>query len=409
MGAPLHRERDAALLVGAVGISSLGDWLAITPLLLMLQSMTGSGLQVALLFMALWAPSVILAAPAGLLVDRVDRRRLLASVSLAQAAVVAVLAFVDSNVGILALVTLLGIGIAVSSPAEFTLAPAITSPERLPQLNGWIETARAAGFTLGPVAGGALAAAGGTRLALLIDAATFVLVALAAFLLRPRYVQVAAAAAEQGDRKDRWYEGIVVLFADRVTGLVIAVGFASLLFMTASITAEVFFAKDVLHTSDTGFGALYTSWALGMAIGGLLLARRFSVALAGGALIAIVVQSIGVGLPTLWLSLPFALVCYVVGGTAHGLKNVLIRTLLQKRVPSRLHGRAFAAWNGVRNAAELFALLCGGAMVSLFGARVTLFVAGAVPAAAGLIGLTLYARLKRDSPAMSPPARAEGL
>src|SRR4051812_37042984 len=102
MAGLLHRERDPALLVGAVGISSLGDWLAITPLLLLLQSTTGSGVQVALLFGALWAPSVLLAAPAGALVDRVDRRLLLAWVSLAQAAVVAVLAFVDSNVGILA-------------------------------------------------------------------------------------------------------------------------------------------------------------------------------------------------------------------------------------------------------------------------------------------------------------------
>jgi hypothetical protein len=172
--------------------------------------------------------------------------------------------------------------------------------------------------------------------------------------------------------------------------------------MTASITAEVFFAKDVLHTSDTGFGALYTTWALGMAIGGLVLARRFSVALAGGALVAIVVQSLGVGLPTLWLSLQFALVCYLVGGMAHGLKNVLIRTMLQRRIPGRLHGRAFAAWNGVRNAAELVALLTGGAMVSLLGARVTLFVAGAVPAIAGVVGLALYARLKREAPVPAP-------
>jgi MFS family permease len=409
MAASLHRERDAALLVGAVGISSLGDWLAITPLLLMLQSMTGSGFQVALLFMALWAPSVLLAAPAGILVDSVDRRLLLVWVSLAQAAVVAVLAFVDSNVGILALVTLLGIGIAVSSPAEFTLAPAITEPERLAQLNGWIETARAAGFTLGPVAGGALAAAGGTRVALLIDAATFVLVGIAALLLRPRYAQSVATDADHADAQERWYHGVVVLFADRVTGLVLAVGFASLLFMTASITAEVFFAKDVLHTSDTGFGAMYTTWALGMAIGGLLLARRFSVALAGGALVAIVVQSLAVGLPTLWLSLTFTLGCYLIGGAAHGLKNVLIRTLLQQRVPGRLHGRVFAAWNGLRNGAELVALLCGGALVSLLGARVTLFIAGAVPAVAGLIGLALYARLRHQSPAMSSPASAESL
>ena len=165
--------------------------------------------------------------------------------------------------------------------------------------------------------------------------------------------------------------------------------------MTASAPAEVFFAKDVLGVGDAGFGALWTSWFVGMALGGLVLSRRVrGGALAGAALVAIVVQSLGLALPTIWISFAFALALYVVGGTAHGTKNVLLRTLLHQRVPARLHGRAFAAYNGLRNGAEMVALLLGGALVVALGARWTLFLAGALPALAGLAGLAVYRRTR---------------
>ena len=106
-----------------------------------------------------------------------------------------------------------------------------------------------------------------------------------------------------------------------------------------------------------------------MALGALVLARWFRTSLAGAALAAIVVQSVGLALPTLWLVLAFALVSFMVGGLAHGLKNVLIRTLIHERVPERLHGRAYAAYNGLRNGAELFAMACGGLLVVAIGAR----------------------------------------
>jgi MFS family permease len=94
----------------------------------------------------------------------------------------------------------------------------------------------------------------------------------------------------------------------------------------------------------------------------------------------------------------FALASYFVGGVAHGLKNVLIRTLIHERVPDRLHGRAYAAYNGLRNFAELFAIMGGGALVAVIGARWTLFLAGAIPAAAGLAGLAVYLRLRERDP-----------
>lgn len=390
------RSRDLELLVGAVFLSALGDWLALTALALHLEETTDSGIAVSALFIALWAPLVVLAGPAGLAVDRFDTRRVIVLASVAQAAVAVALAFTGSLAPILLLTVLLGAANAVSQPAEFALIPAVVPDERLGIANAHVETARFAGFAAGPVLGGILAGVGGTRLPLLVDAASFVVIALAVAALRRRPSVVATAAQEHVGRAR---DGIVFLARDRTLRLVMVVAFASLLFMTASAPAEVFFAKDFLEVGDAGFGALWTAWFAGMALGGLLLARRVrGGALAGAALVAIVVQSAGLALPTLWLVFTFALACYVVGGAAHGTKNVLVRTLLHERVPTRLHGRAFAAYNAVRNGAEMVALVLGGVLIAAIGARWTLFLAGVLPAAAGLAGLAVFARMRGDKP-----------
>src|SRR4051812_12181864 len=95
------------LLVAAVGISMFGDLLAYVPIALHLQEATGSGLVVAAMFVALWSPMFFLAAPAGLLVDRHEPRRILLVAVLAQAAVAIVLAFTTGTAAILLLTALL--------------------------------------------------------------------------------------------------------------------------------------------------------------------------------------------------------------------------------------------------------------------------------------------------------------
>jgi MFS family permease len=170
----LLRQRDARLITAAVGISALGDFLLWVPLTLHLKEMTDSGIAVAALLFSLWMPVVLLAPVSGLLVDRSEARRLLLIASLAQAVVAGALALVlDSVAAILVLTTLLGIGFSIAQPAEFALVPVIAGEKRLNELNGYIETARYTGMTAGPLVGGILAGAGGTKVAMLVNAATF--------------------------------------------------------------------------------------------------------------------------------------------------------------------------------------------------------------------------------------------
>jgi MFS family permease len=398
-------KRDVRLIVGAVGVSALGDFLLWVPLTLHLQEKTDSGLAVAGVLIALWSPVVLLAPVAGLLVDRREARGVLIAASLAQALIAAALVFaLDSVAAILVLSALLGVGFAVAQPAEFALVPVIAGDRRLSDVNGYVEAARYTGMTAGPVIGGLLAAAGGTEAALAVNAVTFALVALAGFVLHARKPPTVATDTGDGGRAR---DGVVFLFRDRMLAVVMTVLFVALLFMTASATAEVFFLKEDLDVGDAVYGLVFAAWTSGMVLGALVVARRVAPAtLAMGALIATAVQGAGLGLPTAWLVVWFGAAMWFIGGLGHGTKNVLARTLIQERVPEHLHGRAFAAYNGLRNGAELIALAGGGVLVAVVGGRVTLALAGGVALVAALIGLLLYRRRGEPEPVAPEPEPA---
>ena len=408
-GTSLLRDRDFRLVAGSVGLSALGDWVAIVALGLHVKEATDSGFAVAGLWICLFGPSVLVAGHAGLLVDRVEATRLLAAVSLLGALVAAVLGFASATALVLTLTALLGVVFAISQPAEFALVPPLAGAHRIQEANGHVETARYLGFGVGPVVGSLLFTAGGLELAMLVDAATFAAVAGAALALRVRREPSAGTDAEHAPRAR---DGIAFLFRDRVLSLAMTVAFSSLLFMSAVWVGELFFIEDVLGRGDLAYGLMLSIWTLGMALGALLLSRRVAAgAVAATGLAAVAVQGGALALPALWLSFAFFLACSFMGGLAHGLKNVMFRSLIHVRVPDSLHGRAFAAYNGIRNSAELGAFAAGGLLVVAIGPRGTLAYAGGLSALAGLIGLLVLLRMYRGWVPTGPigvPAGAGG-
>jgi hypothetical protein len=296
----------------------------------------------------------------------------------------------------------------VSQPAEFALVPAAAGPNTdAARANGLMETTRSIGFTAGPVVGGALGAAGLLWLALALNAVSFVLVAAAATAIRARRHPDQGA---EGQARARAREGFAFLVRERDIAITLGGAIAALAVFAISATAEPFFVTDSLRAGSLAYGVLLTSWTLGMAAGSAGLAHRVGRAqLTAGALAAVVLQGFGIAgasvAPILWV----ALIAFVFGGVAHGVKNVLLRTLIHERVPDALRGRAFAAYNGARNGAELGALLLGGIAVGALGARGALLLAGLAPAAIGITALLLLVNRRRVAVAIATTTEGRGL
>jgi len=369
--------RDLRLLSGATLISAAGDLVLVVVLSLRVHDLTGSGFAVAALFAALMGPIALLASPAGKLVDRTETRRTLALVSLAQAVVATGLVFAGGLAAILPLTALLGAGAAIAGPAEAALVPVVARD--LTKANGWVESARYAGYTAGPIIAGVLTAAGGTRVALAVNAASFLAVAIGAALLHARRPPAPSAPREAGS--------FSLLFSDRTLRVTVTAAVAALLFISASMTVEVFYVRDVVGAGGAGYALVFAAWTAGMVAGALTLAPRVRIALATAAMLALALQGAGMAAAACWPVLAWTMAGYLVGGIGHGVKNVLMRTLIQQRIAREQHGRAFAAYGAARNTAELGALGLGGIMVATLGAQPALLIAGLGPVVAGLLAL----------------------
>ena len=399
------RIRDVRLLVGAVGLSAAGDLLLWTVIGLDIAANGGSALAVSAFFVCLWGPVVALGGVAGVLIDRYENRALLIAVSLVQAGIVGALALSTGSLpAVLALSVLLGATFAFSSPAEFALIAPAAGEDRVAEANGHVEAARYLGMTAGPLLGGLLAAAGGTETALFIDAGSFLAVVAAGALLHARR-DPRVAAGEPAAGAPRARDGIAFLRGDRTLAVSLGTAVGALVFFSMSVAAEVFFATDVLGAGQAGFGALISAWTLGMVGGAVgvarLVPRRW---LASGVLAAIAVQGAGMAGAAAVAVLSVALAGFLVGGVAHGVKNVLARTLIHERVPDAMRGRVFATYNAARNGAELGALGLGGVAVGAIGAQAALAIAGAIPLAIGLAALSLITR-RREAADTRPTRR----
>ena len=133
-----------------------------------------------------------------------------------------------------------------------------------------METVRSLGFTAGPLVGGALGAAGLLRLALAINALSFVVVGVTALVLRARRQPVAADHGEPVRARD----GFAFLFRERDLAIALGGAVAALAVFSISVTAEPFFVTEVLDGGPLAYGILLTSWTLGMAAGSGALAHR---------------------------------------------------------------------------------------------------------------------------------------
>jgi MFS family permease len=372
-------DRDLWVSVIARAVSLLGDEAALIALTLRMHDAGGGAGAVAALFVAGMLPLVACAPLAGRLVDRYDSRQLLVWSGLAQATLCVVLAGTHAVPLSLALVAALGVGQAVNGATWQALLPSIVDANRLPAALGLSQSARTIAGIAAPAIAGVLTGRYGAGVPLLLDAATFLAVAVAGFAVRTR------RTASSGGRMRGGY-AIVRDDAALVTLLALLAGFIVLGAMVNVV--EVFLVRDTLSASSTWYGVIGGTWAVGMLLGSLLGGRWHSqralvrVIVCNAALLSLAMVGYAAAPTVAWL-LPIA----IAGGAANGLLNLGVTSMIMLRAPAQARGRVSATVNAVTSAALIGAYLLGGALATVATPR-QLFLASGVlgllaPIAAG--------------------------
>lgn len=186
---PVRAERrNGRLYLTGLAVSVIGDNAMSLAAGIWVKSLTGSSSEAALVSVCIYAPS--LAGPlAGLVADRVRRRRFLVWLNLVSAALVLPLLAVSGPGSawiIFAVMTWYGIALTLSGPAENALFAVMLSRELRQELNGLSLGFQEAGRLVSPLFGAGLFALVGGATVSVFDAVTFVIAAVMLTRIRLR-------------------------------------------------------------------------------------------------------------------------------------------------------------------------------------------------------------------------------
>lgn len=382
-------RRDVAVVAAGRGVSVVGDEVALVALLLWASAEGHGPVLVAALVLAAAVPQLLLAPVSGLAADRLPLRRLVVGVALAQAVLCLALAAVlpdGAPAAVVGLVALRAAGQSLLGPAWQTWVPSLVPADGLTKALSTVQTTTATAALVGPLLGGALVAGAGPRWALVVDAATFVVVALAATLVSQQPERSAAADAGRSRERGALTAGLRVVGADPVIRGYVVVVATVVLALGALNVAEVFLITREIGAGPTEYGVVATVFAVGLMAGSWAARRvrgdrRAALALVGGTL-AMAASAVVLGLaPTVMVAALAS--CGV--GVGNGLLNVLGQTLLVRRAPRAVLGRVIAVLQAVVGAGALVATAVGGALLVVLDVRVVVVGAGVVTALSLLV------------------------
>ena len=380
-------------------ISLFGDRLHQIALGLLVLSVTGSPIAVALAFMAATLPNLLLGPVAGTLVDRWDHREVMIVSDLLRASAV-LLVPVVASVSIWLVYPLIFIVTCVSiffRPAKTAIMPQLVEEDELVTANSatWLgETlADVIGYPLAGLFVGFLGTA--LPLAFWIDGATYVASAILIATIAAPTMTRREPAVDGGTReglvaemKAGWHflRNDVVLLANTLQGV------AGQFTAGVTLAVTIVYASDAIHRGTLNTATVYAFLETGLGVGNLV--GGFVIGLVGtrlakGRLVIVGYALYGLMVMGLALtgSLPVALGLMFGAGVANMVYIIPSQTLFQERAPLDMIGRVVGIRFALVFGAMTLAMGLGGVLTAAVGVQPVLFLFGSITLVAGLAGL----------------------
>ncbi len=375
-------------------VSEVGDFFNNVAVLSLVLQTTGSGLALGALMLARAIPAVLAAPLAGVLLDRMDRRRIMVTSDLVRAVVALafVLVVLDPRPWLLYLLS----GLLMFASPFFTsgraaILPAITSPSELHTANSLTQTTQWATLTIGTLLAGFAVASLGFSGAFLLDSASFLLSALAISSLRLEAGFQARGAPARGTLRP-WQEYRQGLSYIRRTPLVLGIGLISAGWAAGGGAAQILFAlfgEQVFRRGPAGIGTIWGFAGIGLLAGaalGHLLGRR--VGFAGyKRTVTLSYLSHGAAYAAFSASREFAAALAWIAASRVGMATTSILNYgqLLKHTPDALRGRVFSTLESLRWSTLIVSFAAAGIASEHYSARAIGLVAGLLGSLTGVL------------------------
>jgi MFS family permease len=361
-------------------------------------NLQASAVQMGALSALTIAPHLVLGLLAGVWVDRWPLRRVLIWTDvgrlllLGSVPAVAALGWLRIE-QLYAVAVLTGVLTLLSDTASQTMIPSLVPRADLMRANSAALLNLNLASTLGPSVAGFLVQVLTAPFAIVVDAASYVVSTVAAYLIRE---PTRAPAAERS--KVRLSAGLRVLFGDRMLRpLVVSAAVAAMAGAMQGPLIVLFLIRE-LHKSPAFVGLTLTTFGAA-AVAGTLVASGWCrrVGIGGSYLSGVLLASLN-GVALFTGLTPVILIGQVFGGLGMSLFGVPQRTLRQALAPPQLVGQVTASWRTLVIGGQTVGAATSGVVATAIHIRPTLLIATAGMLAGLLIALLSPLRGLRELP-----------
>ena len=382
------RHRDYRIFWFCQLISLTGTWMQSLAQSWLVLTMTNSPAALGLIGVCQFAPSLVLGIPAGVLIDRVPKRRLLLLTQAAFTIITGLLAVlvVTARVQlwhIYAAAIALGIATAVDMPTRQAFVVDLVGRDDL--MNGIALNSAVFNTTrvVGPALAGLLLGAFGAPICFVLNALSYIPVLLGLSVMRTEGEPKPGGTI--GTPGERLREGLAYVRRTPAVLLpIVLVGTVAIFGMNFNVWAPLL-ARDALDIGAGGFGLLMSSLGVGSLIGALTLAfsgRSPSPRIVLATAFLFGAFELGLAIVA-GLHLPAALAMLLMVGTGFAMSSTMAQanTIVQTNSPDRLRGRVMSIYLTVFAGSTPIGAALAGFTSDVWG----------VPAAVGIGGVAVAA------------------
>jgi MFS family permease len=385
------KHRNFQLFFSGQIISLVGTWMDMVAEAWLVYRLTGSSLLLGTVTFAGQLPVLLISPFAGLVADRLNRRKIVIATQFASMIIAGILAGLTLSKHVtveqvIILAALMGVVNAFDIPARQSFLVEMVGREDLMNAIALNSSMFNAARIIGPSIAGILVASFGEGWCFFANSVSYIAVIAGLLLMK---VPPRLRAAESVSPFEHIAEGFrFVRHAGPIRALLLLVGLVSLVAMPYAVLMPVFAAK-ILDGNARTLGILMTSAGLGALIGALMLASRRGVK-GLSRIVSIACAAFGLALILFSFShwwILSALLLIPVGFsvmTQMGSTN----TLIQSMVPDRLRGRTMAVYSMMFLGVAPFGALLSGWSADRIGAPHTLAIGGVI----AILGAIAFAR-----------------
>ncbi len=379
-------------------LNSVGDYVGLVALAILVYRETGDPLATSALFIATQFLPAFISPAVTARVDQLSLRRVLPLLYLGEAAAFVTLALLAESFSlplVLLIALIDGVFMLTARGLSRGAVNAVLGPHGLLRPgNGLLNIGFAVASIGGAALGGALVQWFGVSAALAVDAASFGLIA----MLLATSANLPGSHEEQEPFRERLRTGLRYARTDRVARLLLSGEAIAIILFTLIVPIEIVYAEETLRTDDAGYGVLLSAWGAGVVLGSIvfLAVKRLSpVGLILLSTLAIGAAYLGMAATsTLWVACAFS----VVGGLGNGIQWVSVMTALQESTPQDLQARITGLLESIASAMTGVGFLLGGIVTALFSPPTAFLVSGV-----GVVVLVILAAIFRAVPEHHAP------